>query len=213
MIDQKVIFLWIPKCAGVSIRNELQTHYGSYFEAYNNQWDNLVFDPQITCTTFYHSHITALVQTNFIPIEWAVGAFKFAFVRNPWDRLVSLYFWLKLRQYKWLPGCFEEFVQVVANGNYSHPGVKNLEGYVQANQMVEWLRPNGVWLPNFIGRFETIQADWLKLCTILRINYQPLPNNNASKHTPYQEYYTVSTRDLVARKFADDISCFNYTFD
>lgn len=202
----------MPKCAGVSMRNALQSYYGINFAAYNNQWENLIFDPLVTCATFYHSHVPALVQTNFIPVEWAIGAFKFTFVRNPWSRLVSLYFWLKTKQHRWLPETFEKFVQLVADGNYPKPGVKNLEGLIQANQMIDWLRPNGVWLPNFIGRFENLDSDWRELCSILGLQYRPLPCNNSSNHRDYKDYYNEETKNLVAKRFADDISCFNYTF-
>ena len=204
--------MWIPKCAGGSILTALHTHYGERCWWYNNQWDHLMFDHQRTCVTFYHSHLPSLVQTGFLPVEWALGAFKFAFVRNPWDRLVSLYFWLKGRNHMWLPENFEQFVVHVSEGNYPSPGWKNDEGYTQANTMVSWLRPNGVWIPDFIGKFEHLNEHWAKLCDILNVT-QPLPVVNTTDHKPYQEYYTPNTRDLVAKRFAEDISAFNYQFE
>lgn len=211
---RKIIFMWLPKCAGGSILKALHAHYEDRCWWYNNQWDNLNFDHQRTCVTFYHSHLPSLVQTGFLPAEWALGAFKFAFVRNPWDRLVSLYFWLlQTQKYMWLPENFEQFVKIVADGNYPLPGWKNDEGYTQANQMVSWLRPNGVAIPNFVGRFENLNEHWALLCSSLGIPYQPLPVCNTTDHKPYQEYYTPETRDLVAQRFADDIRVFNYKFE
>jgi len=211
--DRKFIFMWLPKCAGGSILTALHTYYGDRCWWYNNQWDNLVFDHQRTCVTFYHSHLPSLVQTGFLPAEWALGAFKFTFVRNPWDRLVSLYFWLKSRSYGWLPETFEQFIAAVVEGNYPSPGWKNEEGYTQANPMLSWLKPNGVWIPNFIGKFENLNEHWEALCSSLAIPYLPLPVCNTTDHKPYQEYYTPSTRDLVLQHYAKDISAFNYKFE
>lgn len=209
--DQKVIFLWMPKCAGVSIHENLAVCYGETYGHYNKQGP-FVLDSSLRCVTFYHSHVPALVEAGFVPSEWAQQAFKFAFGRNSWDRMVSLYHYLIAMKYHRLPATFEEFLQQVVAGDYPRPEARNLLGHYQANNLLAWLRPNGVWLPQFVGRFENLQEDWKIVCKILGIEYMALNLRNPSKHDQYQAYYTESTQNLVAEYFAEEIEVFDYTF-
>ena len=107
---------------------------------------------------------------------------------------------------------FQEFIQNVAAGSYDRPGVMNLRGFYQANRLVDWLRPDGIWLPQFIGRFENLQNDWKIVMKILGCNVD-LKKRNTSKHTHYRDYYDLQTRELVAKRFEEDIDLFKYTFE
>lgn len=212
--DQNVFFLWLPKCAGTSIRNHLQHFYPGNFGHYNNNQDTprTPFVSDFRCATCYHSHVPSLIETGFIPKRWIEGAFIFAFVRNPWHRMVSLYHYLIRMAYS-VPDTFERFIEQVAAADYPRPGKLNLLGYYQANRLTDWLRPKGVWLPHFIGKVENIAVDWETVSTILGIPHQPMGHRNKSQHGPYQDYHTTRTRHLVADRFAEEIDIFEYTFN
>jgi len=200
------IFLWMPKVAGTSMNAAIKHHFGHTYLSLENapkRWN-----PQLKGVTFYHSHVPALVEKGHVSSEWMDSAFKFAFVRNPWDRMVSLYHWLKWEKKMGFP----EFIQNVATGNYHRPGVMNLRGFYQANRLVDWLRPNGIWLPQFIGRFENLQEDWKIVMKILGCKCG-LKKRNTSNHTHYRDYYDATTRALVAKRFEEDIDLFKYTFE
>ena len=142
--------------------------------------------------------------------------FKFAFVRNPWDRLVSTYFFLKNGGVNELDRRFT---------------AKNLAGYDGFAEFVEgWLNEKNIWSSvhfrpqhyficdaklcprvDFIGRTETIDADFRFICQRLGV-IADLKWNNRSNHRPYNEYYTDDLRERVAAVYADDIAVFNYRF-
>jgi hypothetical protein len=134
--------------------------------------------------------------------------FKFGFVRNPWDRTVSLYErreGLQLREKM----TFEEFVEWMdyASSTCIHPVPHRLQ--------FDWFTdPHGVVMANFIGRFENLEADWNHICQKIGIKV-PLPheNRNPRRERHYSEYYSSRSRDLIARKFQEDIQRFGYRFE
>jgi hypothetical protein len=133
--------------------------------------------------------------------------FKFGFVRNPWDRTVSLY---KRREGMQLRDAmsFDEFVEwfTFSSGTCLHP-------MPHRNQLDWFVDPHGNVIADFIGRFENLRDDWAFVCRKLGID-APLPHlneNPAAKH--YTEYYTPRTRRIIAERFRVDVEHFGYTFD
>ena len=122
-------------------------------------------------------HLVGNYKSRFQPMEWGlqhlrasyilgeVGYdifdkfFKFSFVRNPWDKLVSQYFYTKSPQRhalrEWIgitiDSTFDEYIEKVCNANplvLQHPHWARQYEFLydtQGNQMV-----------NFIGKFENI---------------------------------------------------------
>jgi hypothetical protein len=133
--------------------------------------------------------------------------FKFGFVRNPWDRTVSLY---ERREGVQLSGkmTFEEFVEWIdcSSDTCIHP--------TRHKNQLDWFVDNeGKVLVDFIGRFERLQEDWKKICEKLALNATlPHANPNLSRKKRYTEYYTNKTRDMIASKFRVDIEYFGYEF-
>lgn len=156
------------------------------------------------------------------------GLFSFAFVRNPWDRLVSCYRDKILRKasdftefhptrgiayclarfdafYADMP--FERFVEVVSD-------VSDLEadGHFRS-QHTFVSNGSGEIVLDFVGRFETLTADFDRVCTTLGIAAPVLPHVQATgPGARYEDYYTVKTRELVEDRFDADINLFGYKF-
>ena len=134
--------------------------------------------------------------------------FKFGFVRNPWDRVVSLYErreGMQLRNQM----SFEKFVEWV---NFS--SCTSIHPVPHRNQLDWFVDPNGRVLMDFIGRFENLAADWQTIAHKLGIS-QLLPHKkrNPGRTKPYAEYYTPTTRQIIAEKFRVDIEYFGYEFE
>jgi Sulfotransferase family len=133
--------------------------------------------------------------------------FKFGFVRNPWDRVVSLYERKEPVEMRHAM-TFEQFVEWIQYSSatcvHSSPHRYQLDWFVDANGKV---------LADFIGRFERLEQDWRFVAQKLGLP-ENLPHrrpNPRGRH--YTDYYNAATRAIIAEKFKVDIEAFNYTFD
>lgn len=132
--------------------------------------------------------------------------FKFGFVRNPWDRVVSLYERTEPLQMK-DKMTFDEFVDWIQFSSstciHSSPHRYQLDWFVDGS---------GTLLADFIGRFETLESDWATVAQRLGL-HESLPHKRANpRPRPYADYYTDRTREVIASKFKVDIDYFGYEF-
>jgi hypothetical protein len=161
--------------------------------------------------------------------EWD-GHFSFAFVRNPWDRMVSWYEMidearkkLSLLQRR----CQKPFRSDLWNYaiTHSHDFDSFLENCTETifdlgceksfvfNQADYLTDDGGSIAVDFIGRFENIAADTGHVFAELGMGSTRLPNINRSHHSHYSRWYNAKSRQLVATRFARDIELFNYRFE
>ena len=132
--------------------------------------------------------------------------FKFGFVRNPWDRVVSLYERneaVQMRQQM----SFEEFARWIQYSSstcvHSSPHRYQLDWFVDAD---------GKMLADFVGRFERLQEDWAVIAKKLGVS-EALPRTRANPRLRhYTEYYTAETQNIIKERFRVDIETFNYRF-
>lgn len=146
--------------------------------------------------------------------------FSFAIVRNPWDRVVSSFFYLSqggLNNSKQDEQDIEKFVSRY-QGNFTD-FVKNefqnrqLFAQIHFRPQYEWITDeNGKLCVSFIGRFENLQHDFDFACDSMNIERQMLAIHNKSKHKLYKEYYNEETKQIVANAYKEDIELFNYSF-
>lgn len=154
--------------------------------------------------------------------------YKVAFVRNPWDRLVSWYSmfirkgnttWYKhmtglgkynkIRQYVLdNTNSFEEFICKCTDTIDDSDGKKSF----WYNQLDYVSDGDGNVMMDYIGRFKNIVEDTGIVFKKLGIEGVSLPHKNSSQHRNYRTYYTDETRDIVAERYARDIEYFGYEF-
>lgn len=141
--------------------------------------------------------------------------FKFAFIRNPWDWLVSLYFYSnstyslkkpkKLIFYKF-DSC-EEFLE-----GFDKSKLMNITK--QLFLQYWWLQDkNGDVKLDYIGRFENLQNDFDYVCNKIGISSIKLQHLNKSNHKHYSYYYNDKTIDKIAKIYKKDIELGNYKFE
>jgi hypothetical protein len=150
-------------------------------------------------------HKTALEKRKELGSYWWEERFRFAFVRNPWDRCVSQYFW----RFDNSPNVsFSEWIMTTFNPNNSSSLCD-----IFFQPQIRWLTDkNQTVLVNYIGRFENIKQDYQHvLQKIGRVN-KKLPHLKSTTHQNYRHYYTAETMQIVANWFEDDISFWSYQF-
>jgi len=151
-------------------------------------------------------HATAREIQQIMPPEAFDSAFKFAFIRNPWDWQVSQYFYSlqspahPLHQSIKDMGSFDVFIR-----DQHRQGTHTATMFLHDR--------DGRCLVDYIGRFERIGEDFKTICEKIGIEAE-LPHVNASKRKrDYHSYYTDETRDMVADLFQSDIEKFGYSWD
>jgi hypothetical protein len=217
--DHKFVFVKINKTAGTSMNLSLQESIKgvevlgtpSYEFTENQNW-----------TDTGHNTIQEIDPNSNLK-----DYFKFTFVRNPWDRLVSVYHYSRL----WLPqphnrdGKFHG-VRALNEANeaadWRELYFKHWVGcYVCigapsrfTGQQADWITDrNGNIDMDFIGKFENLQNDFDTVCEKISIPSKKLPHLKKTEHKHYSEYYDDKTVELVARKYRKDIKIFGYKFE
>lgn len=158
------------------------------------------------------------------------GFYRFAFVRNPWARLVSCY--------------RDKIGNEVKTGGHTHftirPGIANclarfdafeagmsFEAFVDAvasipddvadehfrSQYTFVTTRKGEMAVDFVGRYERLSDDFRIVREKTGLPEIELPRLQAAgKSAKYVSYYTPETRDKVSERFRRDIETFGYAF-
>jgi sulfotransferase famil protein len=206
----KCIFVHIPKTAGTAIEYNLAMHGNLKtigIKPYTNQEPNLdtLFGKGL-------QHLTVEQLKSAIKNEKIfTNYFKFAFVRNPWDRAVSQASW---RAKKWVNKIelnsmeFKRYVTHI----YKQYKKQELNSTHSKPQWTFIFNRSGLNMMDFVGRFETLHEDWELICGKINNSKLELERRMVSFHKPYQEYYTASTIEIIAEIYQMDIKLFNYQF-
>jgi len=202
----KFIFVHIRKSAGSSIRDSLEpislkkpsdpiSKIKSRFLKIEKDYRKFAF----------RQHNDIMIAKKVLPPEVFDSYFKFAFVRNPWHRLVSEY----------------EFIRrTPSHGRNSKVSKMEFKNYIiyqskrfDAHQINMLADPSGKLQMDFVGKFENLQEDWDYVVSKIGIATKPLSHRKKAGITDYNAYYTDETRQLVAELWKDDIMAFGYSND
>jgi len=150
-----------------------------------------------------YKHVSAWQAKEFLGDAVRDRYTTICFVRNPWDRMVSLYSYHKRApKYSHLVGSmgFDDWVRSGGTGT-----ARRLMSEFVCDR-------NGHRIVDFIGRYETLEQDFDRLLSNLGIRGVSLPHKNKSDHMDYREYYTEETREIVSGWVKRDAEMFGYKF-
>ena len=200
----KLLFIWIPKCAGSSI-----CKYYKLNNQANNE--NLYNFDNNSNVTFGHADINILLKNSIILSDFYNKSFKFCIVRNPYDRAVSLFFYLGLnRDYS-----FKEWVKYLYKNRYNIPKNSdiNINTYKdinnQWNLMVSWI-PDDIDKIYYFENINTIVNDINKEINVFRNDKLGI-ENAANSHKHYIEYYDEYIQNMIYEIYKEDFIRFNYS--
>jgi len=224
----KFVFVSVPKTATKSITDYLN----NFSDIKGNSNDK---------QSPYNYHATAFqLLTEFKKQNWNWDEYvKFTVVRNPWDKLVSNYFYKQSEIKKWkplikentenkenhkwihqwnIPVIYKEWTRYFEQNKSFTESILNLNNpkvykYDEVYEYSHWIGiPEKVTILDKYIKMENIQEDFNIICDRIKIPRQELQHKNSSKHKHYTEYYDDETKQIVAEKYAKDIEYFKYKF-
>lgn len=209
---RRYIFVHIPKTGGTALSLAL--------EARAQADDILIGDtPKARRRRGRLRHLTPKGRlwkhSTLADIEGVVNAadlpdwFVLTLVRNPWDRVVSYYHWLRMQR-------------------FDHPAValakeRDMTGFLAEPWMQDSLRgghyasyvtgADGLEHCQLFVRIENLAEELAPFETHLGIELGPINRNNTSdRFKDYRHYFNNVTAELVADLAAEDISRFDYSY-
>ena len=193
--ELKLAYVPIAKVANRSMKAAIAAHIGLPYQGHPNR------------AAWQYLPVAALPAEDY---------FRFAFVRNPLDRLLSCYAQkivlygrrMKLPLEFWRYGnrfhrdmTFADFVETVA-------GIPDRLSDIHFRSQHTFLYHRGQLMVDFIGRFERLAQDWDQLRQ--RYSLGPLPHENRSPHDEPEGTYTPELATLAAQRYARDIELLGY---
>jgi hypothetical protein len=203
--EYNITYVQIPKTAGTSVGLWLKDHKGT--STYTEWYDHPV-----------KNDINKKLGKNF----------SFSIVRNPWSRMISLYFFLK----NWTspnPDISTEdsedsrkilyYINEYDDGQFPpfDKWIKNSKQF----KTLPWIwwevnTPQTAWTNDvdLVIKYENLQ-DELRTIQDMFHCYDPLPIKTVTKGiywNSYQELYTSETEQIVANLFEEEIDLWKYTF-
>ena len=186
--DRPIKFVHVPKTAGTSICDAL---------------------------SIKGPHKPALLRARNEP-DWD-DAVRFTFIRNPWDHVMSWYFWAGLFR-TW---AFEDWVDAGMPCRDA-----DFHGVSPINQALFFQDKQGRELVHFVGRFELLPEDFETLCRdhlgiepprLPHKNASPLPVTSTTKRDRvayrYSRLYSGRTWRAVGDRFGDFCEKYGYPVD
>ncbi|WP_281753093.1 sulfotransferase family 2 domain-containing protein [Neptunitalea chrysea] len=187
--EHRSLFLHIPKSAGVSM------HYSLY-------------------ETDSYGHIPLKDYYKLFGKREVKKCFKFCFVRDPYERLYSAYSYLKKGgrgcpidlKYKEYLTPIEDFEDFVLN-YLDRREIREMEHF--RSQTFYLVNKRGKLNIDFIGRYESIEQDFGRLCELLSTKKGTLLKVNKNKDKdPY--VLTTEVKEIIYNAYKEDFINFGY---
>lgn len=202
----RFIFAAVPKTGTHSVRRALREQMGEedveqvrLFVEKRFPWDDLA--------AIQHGHLALRQVRPYLGEAAFSGYFKFAFVRNPFDRFVS-YCAFMLRG----GDVFQQRPRdVMRHFLFREPPEQHILFQPQASLLAD--ADGRTLLTDAIGRVEDMQASYEAICARIGIPARALERVNSTQRGDYRRYYDQTLIDGVAKRYAQDLDLFGYSFE
>jgi hypothetical protein len=205
--NKKVNFIRIPKNASTSLYN--------YFGVTNTVRDAyLNADNRIYKNTFAPSHC----RLNFVIEEFGERILNLptlAVTRNPYDRMVSMFFFAqKIKAYKIYDVNIENFLQFCETFESLCSDSYFFHGWTQKS----FINIGSKTMVNDLISFENLEVEFMKFLYKhdLKNFYEKcgsrLKKQNSTTHKQYKHYFCSKSQKIVKNLWEEDIDYFEYIF-
>lgn len=199
-----VSFIRIPKNASTSLYSffgESNLIRNDYLSADNSKYMN-IFEP---------SHCT-ISEAEALLGDSVLDAPVIAVTRNPYDRLVSMFFFARKHDlgklYDIDTESFDDFAE-----HFYRLSNEN-EDFFHGTSQKEFMKHEKT--NDFhVCRFEQLEEDIASFIKENGLNFDisRLEKLNSTEHRAYTNYYTDKSRKIVEQLWADDLEHYSYSFD
>ncbi len=187
--SHRCIYIHVPKTGGTSIAR-----------SFGMSMDHL------DCRMMNHAHDDMSSLPDY---------FRFATVRNPFDRFVSGWKYCGFTKRRSL-------MDVLTNlpARQSIIDTTNTESedfayhHITVTQKARLFDLSGKLAANFLVRYEDLQFDFNRVCDIIGKPRCVLPQENTTQHSSYQQYFDSNreARELAEKYFQGDLESFGYHY-
>jgi len=156
-----------------------------------------------------------------IPKDWD-RYFKFTFVRNPYDRMVSAWkmFTQGMEKTKWAYNKqpplkdtdFVDFLKIAIDDSIDYHLRDSVKSVLRHHTLPQ-VHPYHCFRElDFIGKFENLESDFSIVAKKIGLKNYKLNHLNKTKRIHYKEYYNDESFHLVSNNYKEDIERFEYNF-
>lgn len=206
-----VLFVHVPKTGGTAIETALGLR-GDWRQEDRATLFGMIASPDLRARGFGSAFLQHLTLAEAAGVLGGLdGLFSVAVVRNPWDRLVSLYHRpdphlvaVAREQGVALTGLdFAGFVERCLAIRHAH-----------TRPQADYVAIDGRVAVDRLCRYETLATDFAAVAA--RLGIAPtLPVAHAGRtrqHADYRDFYGDALRDAVGRAYEEDRALFGYRF-
>ena len=194
----KAIFIHIPKTAGTSIEKVLGIGGIQHKALRSHKITNV---DGIRCAP-QHLTCSMLKENEFSKPHWE-NYFKFSFIRHPYTRVLSEYFWVKGKTKKGIEFKSNDFTDFL-NTYY-----KRLDSDHKLSQY-DYLTINGTLAIDFVGKFETLNDDFEKIKNKLNLSSSLPHTHKSSNKIEYLSVISQKQKNKIYKLYEKDFFFFKY---
>jgi len=180
--EHKVVFVHIPRTGGTSIEKS----FGFFYRGKNIK-ENI------------EKHLSSKQILKSIGINKWNKYFKFSFVRNPWDYMVSIFS---------MPN-YRKGINIKSGESFKH--------FLSKYKPAPWEKFNFHDYINkeldFVGKFENREKDLKIISKMIGFKIKHKIHWRKTDHKHYSYYYDEETKSIVYEMFKEDILKYNYSFE
>ena len=207
----QTLFIHIPKTAGSTIdyhlrQNNPELDRGKYFA--NVALKKFTNEEYRLCLSKPLQHLTYREMAKILPENILKDYKKFTVVRNPYDRLVSEYYFSQ--KYVKIYKDFEEFVRKALYLDL-FTRVWLFDGHLETQTSYSINENKNFQSIDYIFKYENLNECFQYLKSITSKNVTQHLRKSLERKK-FQEYYTPELKQIVQEFYKEDFINFNYSF-